>query len=505
MPRSHASDPSAELPVPTRIEAGGFAGHPPGLTTLFLTELWERFSYYGMKALLVLFMVAPVAAGGLGFETAHAARIYGNYTMAVYLLAIPGGFLADAFLGGRRAVLVGGIVIALGHYTLAVPAVPTFYAGLALVALGTGLLKPNISALVGSLYRDGDERRDAGFSLFYLGINVGAFIAPLVTGYLAQSQGFRERLVAWGLDPTHCWHWGFGAAGVGMTLGLFVYVAQGQRLAHVGEKPARGPIPWRQLGLVAAGTLALAALAVASDVPRLQWLRLVFVAAPIGVALGFGFRRAPEARRVGAIAVFFLASMIFWAIFEQAGSTIQLFGDRLTRTEVFGVPFPSAWYQSINSLFVMLLAPLFAWLWMRLDDRQPSSPVKFALGLAFLGLSFALMVPAARLTAEGLVSPLWLVGLFFLQTVGELLLSPVGLSTMTKLAPARFVGLVMGAWFLSMSWGNKLAGILASEFSADDPAALATFFGRQALAVAACTVLAFALVPWVRSRMGGVR
>ena len=225
MARPVPAEPAAGVPLPTTLETGGFAGHPPGLTTLFLTELWERFSYYGMKALLVLFMVAPAAAGGLGFDMVHAARIYGNYTMAVYLLAIPGGFLADAFLGGRRAVLVGGVVIALGHYTLAVPSLETFYAGLALVAIGTGLLKPNISALVGSLYREGDERRDAGFSLFYLGINVGALLAPLVTGYLAQSEGFRARLLASGFDPAHAWHWGFGAAGIGMIVGLLIYLA----------------------------------------------------------------------------------------------------------------------------------------------------------------------------------------------------------------------------------------------------------------------------------------
>ena len=505
MPPPDPADATAAVPFPARVEARGFAGHPPGLTTLFLTELWERFSYYGMKALLVLFMVTPGAAGGLGMDTAGAARIYGNYTMAVYLLAIPGGFVADALLGLRRAVLVGGVIIALGHYTLAVPSVATFYAGLALVAIGTGLLKPNISALVGSLYRADDERRDAGFSLFYLGINVGAFIAPLVTGYLAQSEGFRTRLSGWGFDPAHCWHWGFAAAGVGMTLGLLVYVLQGERLAHVGGRLGARRVPWRGLGLVAAATVVLAALALVSDLPRFQWLRFVFVAAPIAVALAFGFRRDAESRRVGAIAFFFFFSMVFWAIFEQAGSTIQLFGDRLTRTEIFGIAFPSAWYQSINSLFVIALAPVFAWLWVRLGPRQPSSPVKFGIGLAFLGLSFALMVPAARLTAEGRVSPLWLVGLFFLQTLGELCLSPVGLSTITKLAPARLVGAVMGAWFLSMSWGNKLAGILASQFSAEDPQALAAFFGQQALAVGVCTAIAFALVPWVRSRTGGVR
>jgi POT family proton-dependent oligopeptide transporter len=485
------------------LDTGGLAGHPRGLTTLFFTELWERFSYYGMKALLVYFMIAGAEAGGLGYDQKTATAIYGNYNMAVYMLSIVGGFLADNFIGARRAVLVGGIIIACGHYAMAVPAETTFFAGLVLVALGTGLLKPNISTMVGSLYRPDDERRDAGFSIFYMGINIGAFAAPLVCGYLAQSEDFRATLASWGMNPAGSWHWGFAAAGVGMTLGLIVYLVTGQRLAEVGAAPTERARPWGRLGLVFVGTLALMGLMTLSD----RYPQLVFALFGLQIAaiLFFALRPDVDSKRIAAIGVFFVAAQIFWAIFEQAGSSIALFADQLTRTTILGWKFPSAWFQSLNSLFVMALAPLFAWLWISLGPRQPSSPAKFTLGLLFLGLSFVLMVPAAKLTAEGLVSPLWLVGLFFLQTVGEMCLSPVGLSTMTKLAPKRLLGLIMGVWFLASALGNKLAGVLAGQFDAKSPDALATFFLQQALWVGAATLLLFALVPWVKRLMGGVR
>jgi proton-dependent oligopeptide transporter, POT family len=482
----------------------GLVGHPAGLATLFFTELWERFSYYGMRALLALFIVAPLAGGGLGLTTVDAARIYGNYTMAVYMLSIPGGFIADRYLGAHRAVLIGGAIIACGHFTLAVNSIAAFYCGLALVALGTGLFKPNISAMVGGLYREGDERRDAGFSIFYMGINIGGFIAPLVTGFLAQSNLFKSWLVAWGYDPALSWHWGFGAAGVGMTLGLIIYLLRGRHLAEVGRAPA---VPAAALGaslLVIVGTGAVMALTMLSDNPQFHWLRALFLLVPIAGIVWFSAKSDLDSKRVGAIFVFFIAAMIFWAIFEQAGITIALFSYKLTRTELFGQPFPSAWLLSLNSLFVILLAPLFAWAWVRLDTRQPSSPMKFVLGLFFLGLSFLLMVPAALLTADGRVSALWIVGLFFLQTVGELFLSPVGLSTMTKLAPMRLVGLMLGVWFLGAAWGNKLAGILGSGFTATHPSALAVYFLEQAAMVGVATLLLLALVPWVKRLMGGI-
>ena len=487
-------------------ETGGIGGHPQGLTTLFFTEMWERFSYYGMRALLMLFMVKTAAEGGLGFETKKAAAIYGTYTMSVYLLSILGGFIADNFIGARRAVLVGGIIIATGHFTMAAGSLATFYAGLVLIALGTGLLKPNISTMVGSLYRPTDERRDAGFSIFYMGINIGAFLAPLVTGYLAQSADWKLRLSAWGLDPAHSWHWGFGAAGVGMTLGLLVYLRQNARLAHVGHPPtpaANGSRPWGKLALVALGSLALILAMKASD----EYPALVYglFALQIAAILGFAFRPHPDSQRLAAILVFFFAAEIFWAIFEQAGSSITLFADRLTRNEILGWSFPSSYWQSVNSIWVIVLAPVFAWLWIKLGAKQPSSPMKFTLGLFFVSLSFILMLPAAHLTATGKVGPLWLVGLFFLQTIGEMLLSPVGLSTMTKLAPPRLVGLVMGLWFLAAALGNKLAGVLAAEFKSDQADQLATFFWQQALWVAAAAAVLLALVPWVKKLMGNVR
>ncbi len=500
--------PSDLGPVPTSdpLATGGIGGHPRGLTTLFFTEMWERFSYYGMRALLMLFMVKTAAEGGLGFDTKSAATIYGTYTMSVYLLSILGGFLADNFIGARRAVLVGGAVIASGHFAMAFNSQVTFFAGLVLIALGTGLLKPNISTMVGSLYRPGDDRRDAGFSIFYMGINLGAFLAPLVTGYLAQGPSWRRVLASAGLDPLHSWHWGFAAAGVGMTFGLVMYVAQRDRLAHVGHAPAPsadGARPWGRLVLVGLGSLALIGAMLACD----EWPQLVYglFALQVAAILYFAFRPDADGKRLAAILVFFFAAEIFWAIFEQTGSTISLFADRYTRNEVFGWSFPSSWWQSVNSIWVILLAPLFALLWIRLGPRQPSSPLKFTLGLLFVALSFALMVPAAKLTAVGRVGPEWLLALFLVQTVGEMLLSPVGLSTMTKLAPDRLVGLVMGIWFLAAALGNKLAGVLAGDFNGEDPAQLATFFWHQALGVGACTLVLLVLVPWIRRLMGGVR
>lgn len=483
------------------------SNHPRGLYPLFFTELWERFSYYGMRALLTLFMVAPVAAGGLGFDTARAGMIYGTYAMSVYMLSIPGGFLADNFLGARRSVLLGGIIIACGHFTLALQSEPTFFLGLVLIALGTGLLKPNISTMVGSLYAPGDARRDAGFSIFYTGINIGAFSAPLVTGWLAQSDRFKEMLQGWGLNPLHSWHWGFAAAGVGMTIGLIVYVLTGKRLTAVGQPPARsGPRPWGKLALVLLGAAVLFALVRLSDTnEKFAWLRWGYVILPVAAILWFGFRPGGDAKHIAAVLLFSLAALVFWAVFEQAGSTIALFGDQLTRTEILGFKFPSAWFQSVNSLFVMTLAPLFALLWVKLGDRQPAAPTKFVIALVCLGFSFLLMVPAAKLTVEGKVSPLWIVGLFFLQTVGELCLSPVGLSTMTKLAPQRLLGLVMGIWFLAAALGNKLAGVMAGEFTSSNGQALAKFFLTQTIWVGVATLILLACVPWLKRLMGGIR
>jgi POT family proton-dependent oligopeptide transporter len=475
------------------LSGGVRARQPQGLRTLFFTELWERFSYYGMRALLVLFMVTSPDQGGLGFTTAQAAMIYGNYTMAVYMLAIPGGFIADRWLGATRAVLFGGVLIALGHFTLALQGTATFTAGLVLVALGTGLFKPSISTLVGNLYERDDERRDAGFSIFYMGINIGAFLAPLVTGYLAQGAGFKVALSSAGFDPS-------------ASSRFFDEAEQSSRAAAEADTGrVRDATAWRDAIVIVGGTAILAAAMVMSDWPGYSWLRVLVLMAPVVAIVWFATRSSAEQRRIAAILVFFLAAMVFWAIFEQAGLSIALFANTLTSNEVGGLAFPSAWYLALNSLFVILLAPLFAALWTRMGQAQPSSPVKFALGLGFLAVSFLLMVPAALLTATGKVSPLWLVGLYFLQTVGELLLSPVGLSTMTKLAPVRATGLVLGIWFLGSAFGNKLAGVLGAGFQSTDPEALSRFFFDQALLVGIAALLMLALTPLVKRWMGGVR
>jgi proton-dependent oligopeptide transporter, POT family len=482
-------------------QSRGLGAHPPGLSNLFFTELWERFSYYGMRAILTLFMVAAIADGGLGFSPQYAGRIYGNYTMAVYMLAIPGGFIADRVLGARRAVMIGGVTIALGHFALALPEIWSFYAGLALVALGTGLFKPNISALVGALYARDDNRRDAGFALFYMGINIGAFIAPLITGFLAQSAPFKAWLTAAGFDPSKSWHWGFAAAGVGMSIAVILFARASRNLPDTRDPASRissaeaGEI-WRTGAGVIAGTLLLLGFVWLSDQTGFAALRWLFLAAPVAGIVYAARQPREDAQRLAAIGVLFIGAMIFWAIFEQAGTTIALFADQLTRTEVAGTAFPSAWFQSLNPVFVIVLTPVFAALWLSLGSRQPSAAVKFAFGLFCLAASFLLMVPAAILAVEGRVSPLWLIGLFFLQTVGELFISPVGLATMTRLSPARMTGLVLGIWFLAAAFGNKLAGVLSSAFTSTDPAGLADAFLMQAAVVAGAGVLMLVANPW---------
>jgi POT family proton-dependent oligopeptide transporter len=477
-------------------------GHPRGLATLYFTELWERFSYYGMRALLLLYMVRPAAEGGLAWDDQRATLIYGTYTMSVYLLAILGGYLGDRFLGARRAVSSAAALITAGHFTLAVPSQATFFAGLVLVALGSGLLKPNMSTLVGNLYAPDDARRDAGFSIFYMGINVGAFLGPMAAGFLAQSAAWKSLIASFGFDPATSWHWGFGSAGVGMALGLFWMRATRHRIAHVGGPPdPRAPKPWGGLAGVAGATAAAFAFVQVTDAPGWQWLRWSFAAVPAALFAVLLLRRDEGSRRMSVVWAFFLAALLFWAVFEQGGSTLALFGDRLTRNELLGWAFPSSWYQAVGPVFVFTLAPVFAWLWVRLGTRQPSSPAKLVLGLALLAVSFALMIPAASLTARGLVSPLWLVALFFVQTLGELCLSPIGLSTLTRIAPAAWTGVVMGIWFLASALGSKLAGVMAGEFAATEPAQLARFFETQTLGVALAALVLLALVPALKRRM----
>jgi POT family proton-dependent oligopeptide transporter len=489
-----------------------FFGHPKGLSTLFFTEMWERFSYYGMRALLILFMTAPLAAGGLGFDTAKAGAIYGTYVSLVYITSLPGGWLADRFLGQRRATLYGGVLIMLGHISLAIPSMSSFYAGLGLVTLGTGLLKPNISTMVGELYTPEDERRDAGFSLYYMGINTGAFIAPLVCGWFAQSEQFRGILGAMGLAPESSWHWGFAMAAVGMFFGLVQYLAGWKHLGSAGMYPAPPESPQAataQRRLLRIGLAVVAGIAVlvwalaaagvvritAQGVSNVLGVVLLLTTVAFFAWMFLAAHWTPEERkRLIVVLVLFVAALIFWSVFEQAGSTLNLFAQRATRTEAFGISFPPSWLQSVAPFLLVVLSPVFAWIWWRLGPRDPSSPTKFTIGLVCVSLSFAILVIPAQAAEQGIrVSPLWLVATYFLHTVGELCLSPVGLSAMTRLAPARIVGLTMGVWFVALSVGNYLGGRVGGLY---ESFSLPQLFGVVALfAAAAAVVLALLIRP----------
>lgn len=447
---------TSDAPTTIPPDTGGWAGHPRGLSTLFFTEMWERFSYYGMRAFLILYLVAPVTSGGLGFSAASAASVYGTYTGSAWGAAILGGLVADRLLGQFNAVLVGGFIIALGHFTLAFKALPAFYAGLALVALGTGLLKPNVSTLVGSLYEQGDRRRDPGFSIFYMGINSGGLLGPIVAGYLAQR-----------VD----WHAGFACAGIGMACGLVQYWMTRERLRPGLDRLARD-----------------------------KAARHVSATSSAGPSAGF---TGAEWSRIVAIVIFFVFASLFWGAYEQAGSTLNLFADQYSTLTILGYTFPSSWLQSVQPVCVVLFAPIFAWIWRRLGTYEPSSPAKFAYGLLFVSLAFLLLVPAGAFAQAGFkVSPWWLIVAYAITEVGELCLSPVGLSVVTKLSPTRIVGLMMGVFFLSNAAGNKIAGWAAGFLGAMP---IATLFGTVAAITLGASVVLFLMVPWIKKLMGGVQ
>ena len=484
--------------------SGGLGGHPKGLNVLFFTEMWERFSYYGMRAILFLFMVETVKNGGLGFSQAAAGEIYGDYTMCVYLSSLPGGLIADKLIGPRKAILLGGIIIALGHFTMAVQSLTTFYCGMILIVLGTGLLKPNISTMVGRLYSPTDVRRDAGFSIYYMGINIGATLSPLVCGYLAQDKGFQQVLVKMGLPAECSWHFGFAAAGVGMCIGLIHLLVQYKLLDHVGERVKSGDIPEsepqpqdKQDSAPGAETTAAG-----DSIPEPS---VQAQAPPAAVAEKKPFFTGDEWRKLAALGILLLFNTLFWAVYEQGGSSLNVFADKNTQTSIFGYHFASSWLQGLQPVYVILLAPAFSWLWIKLAERQPSSPAKFALGLLFLSLGILIMVPAALLSAAGQVSVFFLVTVYLVETLGELCLSPVGLSTVTKLAPRRFQSLTMAAWFVSNAIGNKMAGELSKYFESDVPTTMAYLFGGMAAATFVAAALLFALTPKIKQLMGSVK
>ena len=478
-----------------------FFGHPGGLSTLFFTEMWERFSYYGMRALLVLYMVAAVSDGGLGFETADATAIYGLYTASVYFLPLIGGWIADRFIGAKRSTLIGGVIIALGHFTLAVPSLTAFYLGLVLVAVGTGFLKSNISAMVGDLYEADDERRDGGFAIFYMGINLGAFAAPLICGALA----------------AYNWHWGFAAAGVGMVAGLIQYVIGRNKLNGVGEPPVKTeldatavtPIYLAQVGAVVAVSAALLFYfnsAYGLDFAIKKALIPILVIGGLIVVVFTGMQdklTASDWKRLGIIIILFLFAALFWAGFEQAGSSFNLFAEQLTERTVGTFEIPAAWFQSINAIMIVIMAPLFSIMWVKWGKKQPNDVFKFSLGLFFLALGFVVMAYASGLTGAGKVSPMWLVLVYFLHTAGELFLSPVGLSSMTKLAPGKMVGLMLGVWFLASSLGSFAAGQIAGEFEAKQETLVGLFWNLAIVifvGAAIAVVLSFLVGGFLKSR-----
>ncbi|MEV6743264.1 oligopeptide:H+ symporter [Streptomyces sp. NPDC051080] len=447
-------------PASTSGSAKTFFGHPRGLATLFMTEMWERFSFYGMRALLPLYLVS---SSGLHMNAATATAIYSIYMAMVYLLAMPGGWFGDRVWGPRKTVTISAAIIMLGHLTLALPGSGTFFAGLALVALGSGLLKANISTMVGHLYNGPeDARRDGGFTVFYMGINLGAFAAPLIIGTIGEKVN---------------WHLGFAIAAAGMALGLAQFLIGTRHLSarsSIVPKPLsaeerrttlRKGLLWLIVAVVFYGVL------VATDVYTLNWALVPITIAglliPIAVLVRIKRDRdlsKTEQSKMSGYIWFFVAAAVFWMIYDQGGSTLSLFGESSTTNSVFGVDFPTSWYQSVNPVFIMALAPVVAWIWLALNRRgkEPSTVVKFGSGLFLVGVSFLVFMLPLTMTTDGdKVSPMWLVSIYFLQTVGELCLSPVGLSVTTKMAPAKYGSQMMGVWFLAVTAGDCTTSLLS--------------------------------------------
>ena len=460
-----------------------FFGHPRGLATLFLTEMWERFTFYGMRAVLILFLVAAVATGGLGLDDKTAAAIYGLYNAGVYLAALPGGWVADRLIGAQRAVMVGGLLITTGNLLLAISTSPKgFYIGLLVIILGVGLLKPNVSAIVAGLYPEGGARLDSAFTIFYIGINIGGALGPLVIPVAQKLFGLRA---------------GFGAGALFMIIGVVQFYFTRKYLGEAGVRAApvhaaggnHALVPrskeWLRL-CIGVGALALVVLAASSGWIPVDALRLgqgaAYVIAGVGIlyfAYYFLFAdlTTEERRRGVVLVVLFVGCALFFSGFEQAGSSLNLFAERYTDRLIGWLNFeiPTGWFQSLNSIFIILCAPFFAWMWIALARRNlnPSAPAKFALGLMLMGSGFLVMAAAATIVAHGSkVLPYWLLVTYLLHTFGELCLSPVGLSYYTKLAPKRFVGQMMGMWFLATSLGNLVAGLIAGEFDANNIAAM---------------------------------
>jgi POT family proton-dependent oligopeptide transporter len=489
-----------------------FFGHPAGLATLFFLEMWERLSFYGMRALLVLFLVHSVAQGGFGLDVRTAAAIYGLYVGGTYIACLPGGWIGDRLLGSQRAVLIGGIIITCGHVLLGfAPSSAVFFLGLLVIVIGTGLLKPNASAIVAQLYSGGGAPLDAGFTIYYVGVNVGATIGPLITGWLGERYG---------------WSYGFMAAAVGMAIGVLQFLWSRRYLGDAGRAPmahsaqvlaataARRALPW-----LCAGGLALCTAVLLlwggwvrfSPLVVLNFSTLAVVAIAIlyFLYLLFGAGLDPvERRRVGVVIVLFVASALFWAGYEQAGSSFNLFAERDTARAVLGFTVPASWFQSLNPIYIVVFGPVFSVLWVRLGmrDLDPSLPLKFIFGLLGMALGFIVMAMAARVVLAGALASMgWLTLTYLLHTWGELCLSPVGLSAVSKLVPRRFVGQSLGVWFVSVSLGELIAGRIAGNFDPEHLATMPALFMRIFWFGLICAAALALLLPLLRRWMAGVK
>lgn len=450
-------------------------GQPMGIATLFLTELWERFTYYGIQSLLILFMVAPAANGGLGLDDRASSSIYGLYVGSTYLLGLLGGWIADRLAGAQRAVIAGGILIALGNTLLALGTTSVFFLGLLVIAMGVGLLKPNVSALVASLYPEGGARRDAGFSIFYMGINTGGFLGPMLVPLIATAFG---------------WRFGFALTAVGMVLGVGQFLLTRRFLGGAGlEVAPEQRASWTPIVLIFA-VLAAAVLLALSGVLRFDaavlasfasWAFSLLAVAYFAYLLFFAGLTAAERRRVLVMVALFVASVTFWAGYFQQGGSFNLFAARYTDMHILGWNAPPGVLQGADSLFVIILAGVFAALWLALGrrDRDPPAAGKFGVALLLLGAGFLVMYFAGeRVLAGHRVLSTWLLCAYFLHVCGEMCISPVGLSNMSKLVPPRFVGQAMGMWFLSLALGGVLAGQLSGQYDASHLESLPALFLR---------------------------
>ena len=460
------------------VDAAGalIFGQPRGLATLFLTEMWERFSYYGMRSVLILYAVGAVSRGGFGMDDRVASAVYGLYIAGTYVFAPIGGWIADRLLGAQRAVLAGGILILCGNAALVFGRMHPFFVGLAVIVLGVGLLKPNISVMVAELYPEGDARRDAGFSVFYVGISVGALLGSLLVPLCAARFG---------------WRWGFGLPVVGMLIGLVQFLTTRHWLGHRGRTvyAQGGRRAWLGVALLVAAIATIIALAaggwVTLDPVRLaaaaSWVIVLFVAAYFLYLLLFAGLTAQERRRVYVMGALFAAYAAFFAGFEQAGASLNLFAERYTHRMLLGWSMPAGVLQGATAFYTILFAPVFAALWIALGRRgkDPAPTAKFSIGLVLLALGYLVMYFAARYVVAGeKVLPTWLLLSYFLQECGDLCLSPVGLSAMTKLAPRRFVGQIMGLWFLALALGDNLAGQLSGQYDAHNLVTLPELFSK---------------------------